>query len=66
MRATLNSPTFVGRRVVQAGWLRMGWAVVCLNEDCGAIFDVGQPTCPGCASEARMPLALWLDREDRK
>lgn len=45
------------------GWLRLDRALVCLELDCGAIFDASFHDCPACGSSGFMPLAAWLDRE---
>lgn len=35
-------------------------SAVCLEEDCGRLFEIEARRCPTCASEKFMPLAAWL------
>ena len=48
-------------RPMPRGYVDRRRAMVCLEDDCHALFPPG-PTCPACASEQMMPVAVWLDR----
>jgi len=58
----MNRPLFTTEPApIPAGYVDRRRAMLCLEDDCHAIFAPG-PTCPACASAQMMPLATWLDR----
>lgn len=39
-------------------------AMLCLNDKCGVIFEVGPERCPACTDSSAMPLQKILERRE--